>query len=122
MKSKTTDNYLHFPEIVNNRKMISIKELEKNLINDGDILDLSNLQRKSYEKKEKEKEENNRIDLSKIFDEIEKFIDDEDKEIYGKLKNKIIEKEKEMRRKEIEKEIENQLKFIEEMKKRLNEI
>ena len=119
MKSKTTDNYLHFPEIINNRKMISIKELEKNLINDGDIFDLSNLQRKSYERNSSNENVVKISNIEKSFDEIEKFIDEEDMEIFSNLKEKVVKK---FKRKSIEIEIENQMKLIEELKKKMEEI
>lgn len=117
MKSKTTDNYLHFPEIVNNRKMISIKELEENLINDGDILDISNLKRKSYEKNSSNEKVVKISDIEKSFNEIEKFIDDEDIEIFINIKEKVVKKFNRMKK---EKEKEYYLNLIKMIDDELN--
>ena len=62
---------------------------------------------------------NNISKIEKYFDEIEKFIDKNDAEIFNKLKEKSI---KNFNRKSLEIEIENQRRIYEEMMKKLEEL
>jgi hypothetical protein len=106
LKSKSTDNYFHLPEMIDNRRMISIKDIEENIQNDELILDdfFKNRRKRNYN--------SNSSYSSKSNYEFINYIDeDEDIKIFNELREKY---EKKMKKIKILKEIERLNSLIEE--------
>lgn len=107
--SRTTDGYLKLPEIVNGRKLISIKALESN-DGDYDLSTLSATTRTSTKTSGTPKTTTPKLNW-------EDFIDEADLEMYKAIKARA---EVKMNKKHIEDQIEATRKVLEELYGKLN--
>lgn len=107
--SRTTDGYLKLPEIVNGRKLVSIKALESN-DGDYDLSTLSATTRTSTKTSGTTRTTTPRLNW-------EDFIDEADLEMYKAIKARA---EVKMNKKHIEDQIEATKKALEELYGKLN--
>ena len=107
--SKTTDGYLKLPEIVNGRKLVSIKALESN-DGDYDLSTLSATTRISTKTSGTTKTVTSKLNW-------EDFIDEADLEAYKAIKARA---EAKLQKKHVEDQIEATKKVLEELYGKLN--